>query len=82
MDELVEELNGILIHVDALRQVNTEGVMGTAGVGDRGAPLRTDEGPQIPIDGPRSAFAPAMRDGFFVVPRLSTHEDAADEVIE
>jgi aspartyl-tRNA(Asn)/glutamyl-tRNA(Gln) amidotransferase subunit C len=82
MDELVEELNGILIHVDALRQVDTEGVMGTAGVGGLDASLRADEGPQIPLDRPRSAFAPAMRDDFFVVPRLSTHEDAIDEVVE
>jgi hypothetical protein len=25
---------------------------------------------------PRDTFAPSMRDGFFLVPRLSTHEDA------
>ena len=27
---------------------------------------------------PREAAAPEMRDGFFLVPRLSTHEDAGD----
>ena len=24
------------------------------------------------------SFAPAMRDGFFIVPRLATHEDPAE----
>lgn len=78
--ELVRELNGILAHMDELRKVDTEGVEPTAGIGDAGAPLRPDEGPQIPLDRPREAFAPAMRDGFFIVPRLSTHEDAVEDV--
>ena len=29
----------------------------------------------MPLERPREAFAPQMRDGFFLVPRLSTHED-------
>jgi hypothetical protein len=32
-------------------------------------------GPQIPLARARDAFAPKMADGFFLVPRLSTHED-------
>ena len=79
VDELVGQLNGILSHMDELRKVNTEGVEPTAGVGDAGTPLRPDEGPQIPLDRPREKFAPAMRDGFFVVPRLSTHEDIVED---
>lgn len=79
VDELVRELNGILLHMDELRKVDTAGVEPTAGVGDTGTPLRPDEGPPIPLDRPREAFAPAMRDGFFIVPRLSTHEDAVED---
>jgi aspartyl-tRNA(Asn)/glutamyl-tRNA(Gln) amidotransferase subunit C len=77
--ELVRELNGILAHMDELRKVDTEGVEATAGVGDAGAPLRPDVGPPIPLERAREDFAPAMRDGFFIVPRLSTHEDAAED---
>ena len=79
VDELVGQLNGILAHMDALREVDTEGVEPTAGVGESATPLRPDEGPPIPLDRPREAFAPVMRDGFFLVPRLSTHEDAVED---
>ena len=80
VDELVAQLNGILRHVDVLQQVDTDGVEPTAGVGDSGTPLRPDEGPPIPLDRPREDFAPVMRDGFFLVPRLSTHEDSVEDV--
>jgi aspartyl-tRNA(Asn)/glutamyl-tRNA(Gln) amidotransferase subunit C len=40
--------------------------------------LRTDEGPPIPLALPKESFAPAMRDGFFIVPRLATHEGAGE----
>ena len=33
----------------------------------------------VPLVLPRDAFAPLMRDGFFLVPRLATHDDAGDE---
>jgi len=79
VDDLVRELNGILAHMDVLAKVNTEGVEPTAGVGDAGTPLRPDEGPPIPLERPRESFAPAMREGFFIVPRLSTHEDMVED---
>lgn len=69
---LVRELNGILEHMDALQKVRTSGDA-TAGVGAGGMPLREDVGPAYPLAHPRTAFAPAMRDGFFLVPRLATH---------
>ena len=78
VDELVGQLNGILSHMDELRKVDTEGVEPTAGVGDAGTPLRPDEGPPIALDRPRADFAPVMRDGFFLVPRLSTHESSGE----
>ncbi len=44
-----------------------------------GAPLRRDAGPPIPLSESLSHFAPDMRGGFFIVPRLATHEDDASE---
>ena len=73
---LVEELNTILRHMDVLSKVDTAGIEEVVGVGASGAPLRSDAGPPIPLARPIESFAPAMRDGFFLVPRLATHEDA------
>ena len=77
---LVRELNGILEHMEVLRKVDTSGVTGAAGVGDAGMPLREDGGSPYPLAHQREAFAPEMRDGFFIVPRLATHEDANESV--
>jgi aspartyl-tRNA(Asn)/glutamyl-tRNA(Gln) amidotransferase subunit C len=71
---LVGELNTILAHMDVLSSVDTSAV-GAASIEGRTAPLREDTGPQIPLARPREDFAPRMADGFFLVPRLSTHED-------
>jgi aspartyl-tRNA(Asn)/glutamyl-tRNA(Gln) amidotransferase subunit C len=80
LPRLVSELNGILVHMDALRKVDTKGVMGAEGVGDAGMPLRIDGGPPYPLAHAREQFAPEMRDGFLLVPRLATHEDAAESL--
>ena len=77
--QLVHELNTILGHMGALSKVNTEGVPEAVGSGARGLPLREDSGPPIPLARSIDAFAPAVRDGFFIVPRLSTHESAEEE---
>jgi aspartyl-tRNA(Asn)/glutamyl-tRNA(Gln) amidotransferase subunit C len=71
---LVGELNTILGHMEALSKVDTSGVEATVGVGASGTPLRADSGAPPRLARTPDAFAPAMRDGFFVVPRLSTHE--------
>ena len=79
---LVAELNGILGHMDVLNRVDTEGVSCAAGVSSGGMPLRVDAGPPYALATPREQFAPQMRDGFLVVPRLATHAAAgaaADE---
>jgi aspartyl-tRNA(Asn)/glutamyl-tRNA(Gln) amidotransferase subunit C len=73
---LVRELNTILEHMDVLSRVDTEGVDDGAGSGARAMPLRADVGPPIPLDRAREEIAPRMQDGFFLVPRLSTHDDA------
>jgi aspartyl-tRNA(Asn)/glutamyl-tRNA(Gln) amidotransferase subunit C len=72
---IAAELNGILAHMDVLSKVDTSVVGAVTGVGAAGTPLRVDGGNQIPLARPREAFAPLMRDGFFLVPRLATHED-------
>lgn len=68
---LVAELNGILAHMEALQQVDlSEDVPpapSTTGT------LRDDDAASVALERPREAFAPAMRDGFFLVPRLATH---------
>jgi aspartyl-tRNA(Asn)/glutamyl-tRNA(Gln) amidotransferase subunit C len=76
---LVAELNTILGHMDALSKVDTAGVEPTVGVGATGTPLRADAGPPPPLARTPEAFAPAMRDGLFVVPRLGTHEKAEED---
>ena len=83
---LVAELNGILAHMDVLSQVDTRNVPAVHGVGAGGTPLREDGGPPIPLARAREEVAPAMRDGFFLVPRLASHAalgasaDLADDV--
>jgi aspartyl-tRNA(Asn)/glutamyl-tRNA(Gln) amidotransferase subunit C len=72
--KLVDEMNTILGHMDALSKVDTAGVQEAIGVGARGLPVREDGGAPIPLARSLDAFAPAFRDGFFLVPRLSTHE--------
>lgn len=72
---LVTELNTILEHMDALSKVDTDRIEPVAGIGAAGTPLRADAGPPIPLARDIDAFAPRTKDGFFLVPRLSTHED-------
>lgn len=81
VSEIAAQLRSILGHVDALSKVSTVGVEPAIGIGAEGMPLRVDGGPPYPLDGTREEFAPAMRDGFFLVPRLATHGDAT-EVLE
>lgn len=75
--ELARDLNTILDHMDALGKVDTQGVSEASVFGASGMRLRDDQGPPIPLDEPPESFAPEMRAGFFIVPRLSTHEDTA-----
>jgi aspartyl-tRNA(Asn)/glutamyl-tRNA(Gln) amidotransferase subunit C len=76
---LVRELNTILAHMDVLSRIDTEGMHEVAGIGAAGLPLRPDVGPPISLGREREDFAPRMKDGFFLVPRLATHDDAGAE---
>lgn len=78
---LVGELNTILSHMDALSKVKTEGAQEVTGVGTGGMPLREDAGRQFPLARPIDAFAPAVKDGFLLVPRLATHEGTGDDPV-
>ena len=88
---LVGELNRILEHMAVLQEVDTRAVDPAVSVGAVAMPLRRDDGIQLPLARARDAFAPAVKDGFFIVPRLATHaalgaspDDAAvdDELVE
>lgn len=76
--DIVNELNTILAHMDELAKVDTAGVQEAIGVGAEGLPVRKDSGPPFPLARSLDAFAPSMRDGFFLVPRLSTHESTEE----
>lgn len=76
---LVGELNGILAHMDVLAKVSTGDVEPVAGIGASGAPLREDVEPSNRVEHSIEIFAPKFEQGFFLVPRLATHEDAAEE---
>jgi aspartyl-tRNA(Asn)/glutamyl-tRNA(Gln) amidotransferase subunit C len=75
---IVDELNTILAHMDELAKVDTAGVQEAIGVGAEGLPVRKDLGPPFPLVRSLDAFAPSIRDGFFLVPRLSTHESTEE----
>jgi aspartyl-tRNA(Asn)/glutamyl-tRNA(Gln) amidotransferase subunit C len=77
-DELTRELASILSHMEVLSQVDTASVPETAGVGAGGTPLRADTGVACATATLLGASAPHMRDGFFLVPRLATHEDPTE----
>ena len=75
---IVNELNTILGHMDELAKVDTAGVQEAIGVGAEGLPVRSDSGPPIPLARALDAFAPSVRDGLLLVPRLSTHESTEE----
>lgn len=75
---LVHELNGILAHMEVLNSVETgDGRRDSAEMTSE-SQLRTDSGSPIALTTARESFAPVMRDGFFLVPRLATHEDQGE----
>jgi len=70
---IVGELNRILEHMAVLQGVDTKTVDPAVSVGVVAMPLRKDEGPPLPLERSRDSFAPAIKDSFFLVPRLATH---------
>jgi len=78
VEVLAKELSTILGHVEVLATVDTASVQPAEGVGAGGTPLRADVSGPANLSAALETFAPEMKDGFFIVPRLATHEDAAD----
>lgn len=89
LDALVGELNGILANMEVLQRVQSSGAAAEADALRAGLPLRADQGPSVRLEHPIASFAPRTRaldgapmpsviEGFFLVPRLATHEDAGD----
>jgi aspartyl-tRNA(Asn)/glutamyl-tRNA(Gln) amidotransferase subunit C len=68
------ELSSILEHMQVLSQVDTSDE-DSLGIAQPGMILRPDVGPPIPLVRAPADFAPSMREGLFLVPRLATHED-------
>jgi aspartyl-tRNA(Asn)/glutamyl-tRNA(Gln) amidotransferase subunit C len=73
-EQFTAQLNTILEHMDVLAAVDTNKLEPVVGVGAESAPLQEDHGPPVKLERPIEQIAPTMRDGFFLVPRLSTHE--------
>ncbi len=76
---LANELNSILDHIEVLRTADTSTVVNDDAAGRGELPLRADELNPVQLSRTREEFAPSMRDGFFIVPRLATHEDGEGE---
>lgn len=70
------ELNTILAHMEVLSRVDTHDVPEVVAAIGAAMPLRSDHGTRLALAVPPRAFAPQADDGFFLVPRLATHEDA------
>ena len=77
-DELTKELSDILAHMEVLSQVDTANAPRTIEGEMGGTPLRPDVGVSPSLKGTLASIAPLMRDGFFIVPRLATHEDPTE----
>ena len=78
VDSLAAELSAILGHIEVLASVDTASVQPGEGVGGEGTPLRADSSAPANLSAALETFAPEMSDGFFIVPRLSTHEDTPE----
>jgi aspartyl-tRNA(Asn)/glutamyl-tRNA(Gln) amidotransferase subunit C len=75
---LLGELNRILAHMEVLQQVDIRGASLDPDA-THGLRLRDDVPDPIALHRAREAFAPSMRDGFFLVPRLATHGTTDDD---
>jgi aspartyl-tRNA(Asn)/glutamyl-tRNA(Gln) amidotransferase subunit C len=74
---LTRELNTILEHMEALGRIKTDGVAEYSAI-EAGMRLRPDAGPAIAMSKTVAEIAPESRDQLLLVPRLATHEDAAE----
>lgn len=78
IDTLATELAAILDHMRVLEGVDTALTDPSPSDDARTTPFRKDVGPPVPMATAVEFFAPQMRDGFFLVPRLATHGDETE----
>jgi aspartyl-tRNA(Asn)/glutamyl-tRNA(Gln) amidotransferase subunit C len=76
VDALSRELSAILGHIEVLTGVDTS--KAAAENDSASTPLRSDSAPPDPLLHPIESFAPEVRHGFFIVPRLATHEEMSE----
>ena len=79
VESLATELSSILGHIEVLRTADTTSAADDDAAMRGSMPLRSDDLAPVPLHRAREEFAPSMRDSFFVVPRLATHEDGVEE---
>ena len=80
VDGLAHDLASILGHMEALREVDISDTPPMEGVSEHPAPFRDDDSLPDALVRPVESFAPAMSEGFFVVPRLAALDaDAPDD---
>jgi aspartyl-tRNA(Asn)/glutamyl-tRNA(Gln) amidotransferase subunit C len=72
---IANQLNDILSHMDVLQNVDTTSVTPAASMAANGMPLRDDVVAPIPMHSTAAQLTAESRDGFILVPRLSTHGD-------
>lgn len=70
VDRLVTELTAIVAFVEQLDALDAGADPTAPAIGPEAVRLRDDEIAPIPLAHPPASFAPAMKDGLFVVPRL------------
>ena len=72
LEPLVAELNAILEHMDVLSKVDTSAIESATLINQPidSTPLRSDSSGPIKMMTRTESFAPSMKDGFFIVPRL------------
>jgi len=78
LDHLVADLNGILAHMEVLSGVDTSDIENNIALPAESTPVRSDSSGPLILETPRESFAPLMRDGFFIVPRIASHEDGGE----
>lgn len=83
VERFARQLDTILAHMEALRELDVDAAEPIAGAADWRAPLRPDEVSRDRLERPLTELAPACEEGFFTVPRLAALDaDALEEPFE
>ncbi len=77
IEQLAGELTGILEHMELLGRMVPPDTVPMAGPPGTTGELRDDVPDADPLRHSRESFAPAMREGLYLVPRLAAHDDTS-----